>query len=221
MAKKNKKPEIFIPFLPAPNPEAIIDRKGRLYFKNQEEQIDPKFLDSTKGILWGEGLYYQPRIFANDGENILSRYDLDGNCVVGEGFPPVLLNPHVGDKAAFCIVPNVKNYFNSFLFFLNKYRKEENNGQSMPNIIWGAKDVDWSKFFTRKTDYYKRTVILKGKTDEYNEWAINIQNELYSKLNIQIGIKPEIEGHIPIWKRPEEKNDIEDPIEKQKPKMKM
>lgn len=221
LAKKNQKPEIFIPFLPAPNPEAIIDRKGRLYFKNQEEQIDPKFLDSTKGILWGEGLYYQPRIFANDGENILSRYDLDGNCVVGEGFPPVLLNPHVGDKAAFCIVPNVKNYFNSFLFFLNKYRKEENNGQSMPNIIWGAKDVDWSKFFTRKTDYYKRTVILKGKTDEYNEWAINIQNELYSKLNIQIGIKPEIEGHIPIWKRPEEKNDIEDPIEKQKPKMKM
>lgn len=219
LAKKKQKPEIFIPFVHKKESVAVIDRKGRLHFNNEDEQIDPTFLDNTKGVLWGEGLYYEPRIYANDGENVLSRYDLDGNCVVGEGFPPVLLNPYNGDKSAFCIVPNVKNYFNSYCFFLKKYESGTPQEQiAMPNIIWGAKDVDWSKFFTNKTNYSNRTVILKGKTDEYNEWAIKIQNELYIKLNVKLNIKPEIEGHVPMWKEQEK---IQQQEEKQKNKFKM
>ena len=175
-----------------------IDRKGRLAFTyGGDLGPSPDFIDKAKGRFWGEGKNYEPRIFATDGQVIQSRYDLEGNCVVGQGFPPTFLNPK-SDKAPFFIVPGPKEYLWTYNYSLDKFR-ENREIDKLPNVIWGAKDVDWSLLFKEGNNYAERTRIKRGQDPKHIEWAVELQKKLWEKNKLRIPISPEIEGHVLPW----------------------
>lgn len=212
LAKKKEKPVINIPYVENKEPLGYIDRKGRLAFNyGGDLGPSPEFIDKAKGRFWGEGKNYEPRIFATDGQTIQSRYDLEGNCVVGQGFPPTFLNPK-SDKAPFFIVPGPKEYLWTYNYSLDKFR-ENREIDKLPNVIWGAKDVDWSLLFKEGNNYAQRTRIKRGQDEKHIEWAVNLQRKLWEKNKLCIPISPEIEGHILPW----DNNMVEQPKRRPSP----
>lgn len=202
LAAKKIKPVVNIPFIEEKEKLGFIDRKGRLVFSYGEGQgPNSDFIDTIKGRFWGEGKNYEPRIFANDGKTIQSRYDLEGNCVVGQGFPPTFLNPR-SDKAPFLIVPGPKEYLWTYNYSLDKF-KEHREIDKLPNVVWGAKDVDWSLLFKEGNDYAERARITRGQDPKNIEWAVNLQKKLWEKNKLCIPISPQIEGHVLPWENNE------------------
>lgn len=198
LAKKKEKPVVNIPYVEEKEKLGYIDRKGRLAFTyGGDLGPSPDFIDKAKGRFWGEGKNYEPRIFATDGQVIQSRYDLEGNCVVGQGFPPTFLNPK-SDKAPFFIVPGPKEYLWTYNYSLDKFR-ENREIDKLPNVIWGAKDVDWSLLFKEGNNYAERTRIKRGQDPKHIEWAVELQKKLWEKNKLRIPISPEIEGHVLPW----------------------
>jgi len=198
LSKKKIKPIVSIPFLEEKEKLAYIDRKGRLAFNyGGEDGPTSDFLDKAKGRFWGEGKDYEPRIFATDGRTIQSRYDLEGNCVVGQGFPPTFLNPR-SNKAPFLIVPGPKEYLWTYNYALDKFR-EHKEIDKLPNVVWGAKGVDWSLLFKEGNDYASRTRITRGQDPKNIEWAVNLQRRLWEDNKVRVPISPQIEGHVLPW----------------------
>lgn len=198
LAKKKIKPVVQIPFVEEKEKVAYLDRKGRIaYTDGSTNGATTEFMDQIKGKFWGEGKNYEPRVFATNGRTILSRYDLEGNCVVGQGFPPTFLNSK-SNKAPFLIVPGAKEYFWMFNYALNKF-KENKDIDKLSNVIWGAKDVDWGLFFKEGNDYSARTRIARGQDPNNIEWAVNLQKKLWEKNHVKIQISPAIEGHNLPW----------------------
>lgn len=213
LAKKHIKPEVKIPFIEEKPPIAYINRKGLLTFtdNNVKLQVSDDFIAQSKGIFWGEGRGYEPRIFATDGDQITSRYDLEGNCLVGQGFPPTLLVEEP-EKSPFHIVPGAREAMLTYSFYLSKFGLDDPS--KTPSVIWGAKGVDWSLFFKDHPEVSKKMIIVRGKNDDQEkiEWAKNIQEKIWRDHQLQIPIAPVIEGYIPLWQREEGlKNNVRKP----------
>ena len=198
LAKKKIKPVLNIPYVEQKEKLGYIDRKGRLKFNyGGEDGPTDEFIDQIKGKFWGEGRYYEPRIFAVDGATIKSRYDLEGNCLVGQGFPPTFYNPR-SETAPFYIVPGAKEYLWTYNYVMNSYA-EHNDVNKVPNVVWGAKDVDWSLLFKEGNDFASRTRITRGQDPKNIEWAINLQKVLWEENKVKIPISPKIEDHVLPW----------------------
>lgn len=200
LAKKHIKPEVKIPYLEDKMPLAYINRKGLLTFtdNNVTLKVSDDFIEQSKGIFWGEGKSYEPRIFATDGDQITSRYDLEGNCLVGQGFPPTLLVEEP-EKSPFHIVPGAREAMLVYSFYLGKYGLDEPS--KTPNVIWGAKGIDWSLFFKDHPEVSKRMTIVRGKNEDQEkiDWAKGIQEKIWRDHQLKIPIAPAIEGYVSAW----------------------
>lgn len=189
------KPEIEIPFLPEENKIAIINRKGNLEFLDSVQGISDEFLKQTKDIFWSVGRGHQPRILsrASKGE-VVARYSMDGRCVTGEGYPPMLLNPNGTQDTKIMIVPGAKEWMWSFEYHENK---NADTPEKIPHLIWGAKDVDWRYIY--KSMVNKTVVLARGQNEDKEriEWAIKLQEKLWNKFGVKGIIHPSLPDNRP------------------------
>lgn len=197
------KPHVEVPLLPEPEPLGYLNRKGLLEFTG-EQGVSEEFLKKTKGVYWGEGKNYEPRIFSpiRNGE-IVSRFTLSGRCVTGEAYPPMLLNPDSTENTPIMLFQTAKEWLWTFEFKMNK---PTDNPELIPHFIWAAEDVDWGYIGNRLKD--KTVLIAKGNKDtpEKIEWAIDLQEKLWKRFNVKAIIRPGIPERINPWDRTVEIN---------------
>jgi hypothetical protein len=156
------------------------------------------FLATIKGRFWALGKWGEPRILARNGQGqVVARYRLDGKCVVGEGFPPMMLNPRMDKNTPIMIVPGAKEWL------LTQARMNERHTadpEKIPHLIWAARESDlgWVVQSMRATG--KPVIIARSRTDEGQlDWALGLQKKLEANgISTEIRPKPpEIEptGH--------------------------
>lgn len=192
-------PEIDLPFIEEDKKIGFINRKGILEFEDGVQGVSKEFLAKTKGVFWGEGKDYEPRIFAtrNDGE-IFARYDLSGKCVTSEAYPPMLINPDRTSETPIMIVPDAKQWL-----WMHEYNQTKKTVEphKKHNIIWAAKDVDWN--YIAKPLQGKDITLARGKDNNRIEWAIELQDRLWSKFKLKTKIHPEVPGRVYPWDQQE------------------
>lgn len=188
-----------VPWYPDVPSVGRIAPNGTLQFENvakttgsaQAEGPSDAFLSATQGTWWGRGRLDEPRVFARDhlGE-IVSRYALDGRCVAGEGYPPMLRNPSGNKATPIYILPGPHEM--AWLAEV-KFKKSE-NGQDpslTPHMVWAAKDVDWTPI--AGTMAKREVFIVRSKKDPSQaEWALALQKRLKEDWNVTTTVYPEI-----------------------------
>lgn len=197
--RAKKRAPVELPMLETTGPVGRIDAQGVLRFDNVPQTLAPSdgsaipapsdaFLTSPYGKLWwAEGRHQEPRVLArNSRGEVIARYGLDGRCVVGEGFPPVVFAPKPSDETAIHIVPGVREWF----LLQEVYRKKfQDMPEKMPHVIWGAKDVDWKHI--AKGLQKRRVVIMRSKHDEGQlPWALAVEKELRERWGVHATIAP-------------------------------
>lgn len=187
--------KIEMPFLPVEKPQGLVN--GETFtFENVKQtpgSTNPsdEFLSSIKGRFWTLGKWGEPRILARNGiGQIVARYRLDGRCVVGEGFPPMMLNPKASAKTSIMIVPGPKEWL---LTQSHMNDRHKDNPDKIPHLIWAAHDADWGWVVPAMVSTGKPVVIARSKNDPQQlEWAIALRNQL-SKHKVSCCIVPEPE----------------------------
>lgn len=235
-----------IPLLPKEEFVGYVNHKGEIIFKdyaNSEKTMEEQkefeafnaFVGKMRDTYWGLTKYKQPRVFAMDPYTsvIKSKYDLNGKCTVGDGYPPLFLSPMPKESKHTIIVPGFENAMKAHKYFSTRFKDRvstmlqdniDENSESWstkvdelkdrsykngtineflsassecPNIIWGAKGVDWGLHFqelgNRKelAEEVAKMVILVGKSPSEKdiEWAINLQKKIYLEYKQKVQIK--------------------------------
>ena len=194
-----------LPLCPFEQSIGLIDETGLLKFDNVPQSIqedgshaeDPssEFLTapSTK-LWWGVGRGNEPRILARDDSGqIVARYRLNGECVVGDGFPPFAFSPQPNKNTPVLIVPGPKEWF-----LLQEFYNKKGGGDysKMPHIVWGAQDVDWGNEKVIKLLANKEMIIVRSKTDESQiPWALDLKKELENRWGLRVRVNPPVPGH--------------------------
>lgn len=188
-------PNIEIPFLEEEKKLGFINRKGLLEFDDNIQGVSEDFIKKTKGVFWGEGRNYEPRIFATrkDGE-VFARYDLSGKCVTSEAYPPMLINSNGNSETPIMIVADAKQWL--WMYEYNQTKKSVES-HKLHHIIWGAKDVDWK--YIAKNLQGKDITLARGKNNNRIEWATELQEKLWTKFQLKTVIVPEIPGRVLPW----------------------
>lgn len=193
-----------IPNLPLhsiPSPVGRIDESGVLRFDNVPQTKVPEngvpvpapsdaFLSSVRTRLWWEqGRFGEPRVLARRGDGqVVSRYSLDGRCVVGDGFPPVAYAQSHSEEASFHIVPGPREWFLLQEIYQSKYK---GTPEKVPHVIWGARDADWK--FIAEDLKGKPVLIMRSRQDEGQlPWALDLQKELASRWGVTAVIVPKV-----------------------------
>lgn len=246
-------PKREVPIIQSVKKDAYVNDFGELRFnkieamtmtKDDQEKYNSlvRLIKGDKGKYWDVGRYKQPRIIANELNKsspkgrVRSRYDLEGNCVSGAGYPPVFYSYMPDDCHSVLITPDFYNSMATYHFYQTKNLEliEKNKGlcsseelmekvaQNFPNIIWGAKDVDWGLVLKNNENYAKKFLILissmevqetlkdvkpelyklkKKEQQQQQEWAKNLQEKLYDQYNVEVGIKGIMpKDFIPVFK---------------------
>ena len=132
---------------------AKLNRKMILEFNSKEQVPTQHFLKKSKGLYWDEGRG-TPRVIALNSESeVQARYTLDGRCMVGEGFPPIMINQYAQENTNFLIVSNAKDYF--YLFekgIKDGLTKGSNMVEKVPHLMWGASGVDYNNIFNKQVN---------------------------------------------------------------------
>ncbi len=190
---KNIKKEI--PFLPLPTPIGeVVD--GNLLFTGvpqtqlsdaDRKEIPADFLKSLNGKLWEPGRYGEPRIIARaPNGRVMDRYRLDGKSIIGNCFPPMLMNPRPDKDTPVVIVPGAREFF-----LLASHSRENNkeNPAKVPHVIWAAKDADWKPIANALRQ--QPVVIMRSKHDEAQQvWAANLEKELSEEWGVKVIHRP-------------------------------
>lgn len=150
------------------------------------------FLQTTYGTWWGRGRLNEPRVFARDqyGE-IVSRYRLDGTCVAGQGYPPMLRNPKASPTTPIYILPGAHEM--AWLSEVKLRRAHETNDwASVPHMVWAAKDADWGPL--AKAMGSRQVIIVRSKQDPtQGAWAAELQRELLERWRVRTEITPRLD----------------------------
>lgn len=146
----------------------------------------PDFLKNLKEEVWAIGRENYPRILAKDNHGeIVSRFSLSGKCVVGDGYPPIILNEKSKVNTVL-LLPGVREWLRTQEFQKKKYKDDLGK---MPHMVWAAKEVNWDWISTPMKSM--RVVIARSQKDESQlEWALDLQKELLSRFGIQADITP-------------------------------
>lgn len=161
--------------------------------------ISDDFLVAAKEHYWAEGRNGEPRILARDGSTaITARYRLDGTCVVGEGYPPMILNHTPSQETPIYIVPGAREW----LLMAEVMRKRHAQDQSkVPHLIWAAKDVDWG--MVAQDMKGQKIVIVRSKQDPSQaKWANELAGILQDRWGVEASIVPKINAPAPTAQRP-------------------
>lgn len=189
-----------VPWCDPVTPAGVLAQDGDLVFDNvpktqPEGGAGASFIKATYGTWWGRGRLNEPRVFARDtyGE-IASRYRLDGTCVAGQGYPPMVRNPKATASTPIYILPGAHE-----LAWLSeiKLRKahETNDWAKVPHMVWAAKDVDWGH--VAKAMASRQVVIVRSKQDpSQGAWAAELQRELKERWRISAEVTPRLDPEV-------------------------
>jgi hypothetical protein len=199
VAKQVKDIRKEVPVVALPAPIGVI-RDDQLLFDGvpqtasapggETHQLSQQFMDSMRGRLWEAGRYEEPRILARDfSGQVMARYRLDGRCVVGEGYPPMLMNPTPNNTTPVVIVPGAREFF----LVADSYRsRNPDDPARVPHVIWAAKDIDWKPIVNALRQ--QPVIIMRSKHDESQaEWALGVAKELRERWQVEVLIRPEID----------------------------
>ena len=168
---------------------------------------DEEWISSQKGKMWDIGKYNEPRILAHDPmKNVLARYRMNGECVVGEGAPPVWINEQGSIDSPVYIVAGAKEWF-----WLRQNMEDRNKDDlsKMPHIIWAAKDMDWS-LIAPSLHKSKHVVIVRSKADDRQiPWAVDLQKMLKNRFGIDTVMSPKLPENEVVMINPDAINEPE------------
>lgn len=143
---------------------------------------DEQWLSSMRGKLWDIGRFGEPRILARDAYGqVVARYRLDGKCVVGDGFPPIMVNHKGNPKGPIYIVAGAKEW----LWLRESMEKAHQQDPSrIPHIIWAAKDADLAALGSALRQA-ERVVVVRSKTDDRQiPWAVDMHSILSQRHRV-------------------------------------
>ena len=155
---------------------------------------DREWVAAQKDHLWAVGRFGEPRILALSPKGeVVARYRMDGECVVGEGQAPIIVNRHLDAHGQFnksvYIVAGAKEWL------WLRQTLEETHADYLPNIphiVWAAKDVDWG-LLAPSLNKMERIVIVRSKSDDRQiPWALSLQRILLERHNIDTVISPAV-----------------------------
>ena len=156
---------------------------------------DREWVASQKDRLWAIGRFGEPRILALNPKGVpVARYRLNGDCVVGEGQAPIILNKHALGKGPIpaYIVAGAKEWLWLRETMESKYSDDP---MKIPHIIWGAKDVDWGLMekSLKSKAAISQIVIVRSKADDRQiPWAVSLQKILWERYQLQTVISPAV-----------------------------
>lgn len=193
-------PSKAVPWHPVPDPMGKLTPEGSLTFDNVPMTGDPAdggpsspFLQATYGTWWGRGLLNEPRVFARDQFGVIvSRYSLDGSCVAGDGYPPMLRNPKGDSKTPIYILPGPHE-----MAWLAEVKFKSANApgadpSSMPHMVWAAKGADWGVL--AKAMVNRPVIIVRSRKDPTQAvWAAALQEELLLRWRLTTKITPALD----------------------------
>lgn len=169
---------------------------------NVEGGPDKEWLAQQKGVLWDVGRFGEPRVLARNPQgDVVARYRMNGECVVGEGQAPIIVNRATDAVGRFnkhvYIVAGAKEWM-----WLRETLENNNahDPSKIPHILWAAKDVDWG-VMAKHLQSMQRIVIVRSKADDRQiPWAQSLQQILLERYNLETVISPAI---------PEQNSDVE------------
>lgn len=182
-----------VPLLPVDPPTGTVDESGMLRFDGVPQTVGAQggptddIVQQFKGHFWDVGRNQEPRILARDHQHaVVARYRLDGKCVVGEGYPPILLNPKGGAHTPIVIVPGAREWF---WMAEHQRKRHAQQPEQVPHLVWAANDVDWG--LIAKAMRGKAVQIIRSKIDESQlPWALELQKKLASQWGIAAEVLP-------------------------------
>ena len=161
---------------------------------NVEGGPDKNWLAKQKGVLWDIGRYGEPRILARNPQgDVVARYRMNGECVVGEGQAPIIVNRSTDAVGRFnkhvYIVAGAKEWMWLRETMEHNHTKDPSK---IPHILWAAKDVDWG-VMAKHMQSMQRIVIVRSKADDRQiPWAQSLQKILRERYNLDCVISPAI-----------------------------
>ncbi len=180
-------PSCPVPWLPDPVATGVINPGGELHFHGRTEGPSLGFLAAARGRWWSRGLYNEPRILARLPTGaIAARYDLDGRCVAGDGYPPILVNP---SQTAATPVYLVRDAHDLAWLAEIKLSRPGLAVDQVPHLVWAAKDADLS--YIAKDMAKRHVVIARSRHDpSQEEWARHTCARLLANYRITADVTP-------------------------------
>ena len=175
---------------------AKLNRKMILEFNSKEQVPTQHFLKKSKGLYWDEGRG-TPRVIALNSESeVQARYTLDGRCMVGEGFPPIMINQYAQENANFLIVSNAKDYFYLFEKSIKDGITKGNNAvEKVPHLLWGASGVDYNNIFNKQVNENTTlndcqfTLHINPAIPTDIDWALKTRLDLWERFGVKTMIQ--------------------------------
>ena len=164
---------------------------------NVQGEPDREWVAAQKDTLWAVGRFGEPRILArNPYGEVVARYRMDGECVVGDGQAPIIVNRTTDENGRFnkqvYIVAGAKEWLWLRHTMETNYASDP---AKIPHILWAAKDVDWN-LMAPHLNAMERVVIVRSKSDDRQiPWAQSLQQILRERYNVQTVISPSIPQH--------------------------
>lgn len=155
------------------------------------EGVSDDMLSKTKGILWDFNRYGELRIFGYNPykeDEPICKYDIEGNCVVGDKEPPIFLNKQATEHTPTILVQSFRELVIAYTYYRDKYKELE---YSIPNIVVCLKD---SKMDKVKDWLESQSVfVTHGKRDGSLQKALEL-SELLNQLQIKNELRPKVEN---------------------------
>jgi hypothetical protein len=175
---------------------AKLNRKMILEFNSKEQVPTQHFLKKSKGLYWDEGRG-TPRVIALNSESeVQARYTLDGRCMVGEGFPPIMINQYAQENTNFLIVSNAKDYFYLFEKGIKDGITKGNNAvEKVPHLLWGASGVDYNNIFNKEVNENTTlndcqfTLHINPSIKSDIDWALKTRLDLWERFGVKTMIQ--------------------------------
>lgn len=181
--------------IPDPRPH-FISFEGVPVVANVEGGPDSEWVSSKRFDMWDVGRHGEPRILAKSAQgHVVARYRFNGECVVGEGFPPVCVNRHGTSETPVYIVAGPKEWF-----WLRQTMEEKfkDTPEKIPHCIWAAKDVDWGLFAGALRRSQKVVIVRSKMDDRQTQWACDLQHILNHRFKVSSMVSPALpEGATP------------------------
>lgn len=164
--------------------------EGSPQVRGAEGGPDEKWLEEKRGELWDIGRFGEPRILARDAYGqVVGRYRMDGKCVVGDGFPPVIVNRAGNPTGPIYLVAGAKEWL-----WLRQAMEQthKDDPSKIPHIVWAAKDADLAALgpSMRKAE---RVVVVRSRTDDRQiPWAMDLQRLLSERQRVKAFVSPAV-----------------------------
>lgn len=102
-------------------------------------ELTDELFKKLRGVYFEIGKGGELRIVAKVNNIVMSKYNSYGEDLFKSGFPVIFKSPKSNNDTSYLIVQD----FNEILKYINDFYINGNNLNIIPNIIWGAVDVNY------------------------------------------------------------------------------